>query len=237
MNLLAKTYLIASPILLLAYFAFYAKRTNYKHRELRVLFTTSIKGFLSAFLFGISVVSLIYLLCSFVGSSDFIIDNLTIELLSYAIASSLMTGIIEEIVFRGIVFQSLRWVLTKRTPILVVIMVQAIFFSYLHASEIAQINYFMMTFSTAIFLAVLAFRTNALWIPMGFHFGWNFSQKIVHGIHLQRMPSLPGIATFEFNHSVISAYVMGMIAMASIVYLLFRQHKEQSQEIAVTSNA
>jgi len=82
----------------------------------------------------------------------------------------------EELIFRGVLFQRL----VERKGNILAIFLFSIFFAVLHLfnpyfSFIALLNLFL----ASILLSIMFIRTYMLWLPIGFHFGWNFWQAFL----------------------------------------------------------
>lgn len=84
----------------------------------------------------------------------------------------------EEIIFRGVLFQRL---IDKRGEVFAVI-ANSLTFALLHLFNpnitfLAFINIFL----AGVVLSICYVRTSTLWLSIGFHFGWNFWQKLLLG--------------------------------------------------------
>ena len=95
----------------------------------------------------------------------------------------------EELLFRGYPFQRL----VEGTNGLVAIVVASLLFGYLHsnnphATDLSMLN----TVLAGVLFSVGYLKTSALWLPMGFHFSWNWMLTVfgwpVSGLELARMP-------------------------------------------------
>lgn len=88
----------------------------------------------------------------------------------------LFSSVSEELVFRGILFQM---ALDKKGETVVTFAFSGLF-ALLHLLNpniniLGLINIFL----AGIVLSVMFFRTYSLWLPIGFHFGWNFWQSVI----------------------------------------------------------
>lgn len=84
----------------------------------------------------------------------------------------------EEVLFRGYAFQSL----IQGITFLPATIVMAVLFAYLHyfnpnASLLGMVN----VAGAAVFFSIAYMKTRALWLPIGIHFAWNFSQTTLFG--------------------------------------------------------
>jgi membrane protease YdiL (CAAX protease family) len=90
-----------------------------------------------------------------------------------------IAAFIEELVFRGIIFQS---IMERFGPAAAAISTSA-FFSILHIwnpniDSVALINIFL----AGILFAVMYIKTLSLWLPVFFHFIWNLNQPMTLGL-------------------------------------------------------
>jgi len=97
----------------------------------------------------------------------------------------LLVGIYEELMFRGYVLQTLN----ERAGKTGAILISSVVFALLHganpgANAMAIVN----TIAVAVLLAFLYYRTGALWMPIGFHFAWNFSLGYVFTLPVSGLP-------------------------------------------------
>jgi membrane protease YdiL (CAAX protease family) len=102
-----------------------------------------------------------------------------------ALAAFLIVGFYEEIMFRGYVLQRLN----ERAGRAVSIIVASLLFAVLHgANPGADAFGIFNTTIIAIILSVLYFRTRSLWMPVGFHFAWNFFLGYVYSMPVSGLP-------------------------------------------------
>jgi membrane protease YdiL (CAAX protease family) len=102
-----------------------------------------------------------------------------------ALAAFLIVGFYEEIMFRGYVLQRLN----ERAGRVASIVVASLLFAVLHgANPGADAFGIFNTTIIAIILSVLYFRTRSLWMPIGFHFAWNFFLGYVYSMPVSGLP-------------------------------------------------
>ncbi len=96
--------------------------------------------------------------------------------------ASLQSPILEEVIFRGFIFQTLldRWGLR------ITILISSIFFGLAHLANVDS-NYSLLAAVISTFLAGLMFAQaylvhKSLWIPIGIHFGWIFSGRLLNDV-------------------------------------------------------
>ncbi len=85
---------------------------------------------------------------------------------------------LEEILFRGLVFQTIR----ERFGDIIAIVLLSIFFAFAHYNNPNISNMGLVNIIVAgIMLSVLYITTESLWLPISVHFFWNLNQQILLG--------------------------------------------------------
>ena len=85
-------------------------------------------------------------------------------------------SVFEELMFRGVIFQTL---LEKFNETLVTL-VFSLFFAILHIFNTSfDLISFLNTFLAGILFSFMYIQTKSLWLPISLHFFWNFSQKLI----------------------------------------------------------
>ncbi len=119
--------------------------------------------------------------------------RLTGERLDTRIVPGLLTAFItflgfsafEEIMSRGLVFT-----LMSSRSAAVAISVTSVIFALMHAPNTGfDLLSFVGVCASGAALAVARLRSGALWLPIGWHLGWNFSQGSIFGCSVSGMPS------------------------------------------------
>ena len=102
-----------------------------------------------------------------------------------AIVAFLLVGLYEELMFRGYVLQRLN----ERAGRFISIIISSVLFAVMHgANPGADLFGVFNTTIIAVILAVLYFRTRSLWMPVGFHFAWNFFLGYVYSLPVSGLP-------------------------------------------------
>lgn len=218
--------------LIFGYFLFISRNILKKRVEVGRMLTISIRQFYISFIFGLIIVIIQNIVSIVFSKSWFIeVENLKMELLLIAVLHTLMVAVMEEIITRGIVFSFLLWGMSKflhsiKVPVkaLVAIILQALIFNFLHDLRFDISSFGVATFCMGIFLGILTWQTKTLWMAIGFHFAWNFSHKLIVGVHDDYFPRLPGILTIEANNALIDAYILVFIAIISLAFFV-KSHK------------
>ncbi len=102
-----------------------------------------------------------------------------------AIVALFLVGFYEELMFRGYVLQ----VLNERAGMAASIAVSSLIFALMHgANPGTDVMAIVNVAAVGVLLSFLYFRTDSLWMPIGFHFGWNFSLGYVFTLPVSGLP-------------------------------------------------
>lgn len=97
----------------------------------------------------------------------------------------LAVGFYEELMFRGYVLQRLN----ERASRVAAVIVSSVIFAFMHGvNPGTDVFSLFNTTLIAVLLAVLYFRTGSLWMPIGFHFAWNFSLGYIYSLPVSGIP-------------------------------------------------
>jgi len=139
-----------------------------------------IKGFIIVILINLSFVLIGLLFGHTIRLHENFI-NFDYKVLSFYSVLIFIMAFSEEIMFRGVIFQSIR----ERFGDIIAIVVLSIFFSLAH--------YFNPNISTmgllniviaGVMLSVLYITTESLWLPISVHFFWNLNQQVFLGSNI-----------------------------------------------------
>jgi membrane protease YdiL (CAAX protease family) len=97
-----------------------------------------------------------------------------------ALALALVSGVVEEIVVRGVIFRNLEAFLGTW----IAMALSAALFGWLHASNphATLASSVAIGLQAGVLLAAAYVATRSLWTPIGIHFAWNFTQGGVFGV-------------------------------------------------------
>jgi uncharacterized protein len=100
--------------------------------------------------------------------------------LAMPLASSLVAAVGEELVFRGAIFRTLR----ERYGAAVAITASALLFGGMHAANpnATWVSSLAIALEAGVLLAFVYMLTGRLWLCIGLHFGWNFTEASVYGV-------------------------------------------------------
>jgi hypothetical protein len=123
----------------------------------------------------IAVLPFILLLIYFYSTGMFNPKNaLNFNDLSVYINFIFLTALIEELLFRGIIFQAIG----ERFGYVFTIVISGLIFAIGHCSNPhSNIISFINTFIAGILLGLMFWKTKSLYLPIIYHFCWNFSQS------------------------------------------------------------
>lgn len=99
--------------------------------------------------------------------------------LGRAVAVALESAVGEEIVFRGVIFRRLEDSLGTSIALLI----SAAAFGLIHAGNpgASWVSTLAIALESGVLLALAFAATRSLWLPIGLHFGWNFTEGGVFG--------------------------------------------------------
>ena len=99
--------------------------------------------------------------------------------LAYAVAVAASAAVGEEIIFRGVVFR----ITEEGFGTLVALVLSATLFGLLHGFNpgASPVSMAAIALEAGILLALAYTATRSLWLPIGLHFGWNFTEGGVFG--------------------------------------------------------
>lgn len=159
-----------------------AYRLLYKYYEQRDITELGISnmmkdtglGVILGFLLQTFTILVIYLIATYK-----VIEVNGLSSLLPAITISLSSSIIEEILFRGIIFR----ITEEKLGTFIALLISALLFGALHytnpgSSFIAALG---LALQAGVLLGLCYTYTKSLWLPIGLHFGWNFTQSGIYG--------------------------------------------------------
>jgi len=154
--------------------------------------------------------------------------SLIFTLLIAFIATFIQSGT-EEIVFRGYLLKVLAG--NSRT---VGIVITAMLFSLLHFSHGVNLIGWVNIFLFGVFAAQLFYLTENLWLPIGFHFGWNLFQERIFGFPVYGYDNSGIFHSTPLSQAIISGGTYGpegsiiiSVALTIAIYSLWRMVKVQ----------
>lgn len=108
-----------------------------------------------------------------------------------ALALAIKSGVFEELIFRGVLFQSVENVLGSWVSVVA----SSLIFGFLHLTNpgatVAGAAY--ISIEAGLLLSAAFMVTRRLWICIGIHMGWNFVQEGVYSSVVSGGPADPGL--------------------------------------------
>ncbi len=112
-------------------------------------------------------------------------DQALVPYLLIAIVALISVGVYEELMFRGYILQRLN----EKTGPLVAVIISSLIFALLHVTNPgANFLGLVNTWFIGALLCSLYFRSRSLWLPIGFHFGWNFLLGFAYSLPVSGLP-------------------------------------------------
>jgi CAAX protease family protein len=96
-----------------------------------------------------------------------------------ALAIAIASAVGEEIVFRGVVYRRLE----ERVGTAIALLVSAAVFGLVHAGNLGAswVSTLSIALESGVILGLAYAATRSLWLPIGLHFGWNFTEGGIFG--------------------------------------------------------
>jgi len=140
----------------------------------------------------------------------------------------------EELLFRGYPFQRL----VEGTGSVVAVLLSASLFGLLHAPNPHSTHLSIAnTMLAGVLLSLAYLKTNALWLPIGFHFSWNWTMALaglpVSGLELFEMPwkvvpSVERVWLHGGEYGPEGGLITSAALMLGVAFLLRRRGKYQA---------
>jgi uncharacterized protein len=226
--------IVASVIALVSYlllFKFYEKR------KITEFSTNNIGRNLMLGLFlGVTLMSLTIFVIYLSGSYHIVAVN-SISNLIPALTMAISSAILEEILFRGILFR----IIEEKLGSYIALLISALVFGLLHllnpnSSLIVALG---LSIQAGLLLGVLYMYSRNLWLPIGIHFAWNFTLGGVWGASVSGVPLEKSLitSTIQGNKWVtggqfgpegsIQATIFCLIVTTLFFFLCYKQNKIQ----------
>ena len=177
-------YLVAIPVLLLLYVFVIAKLGRHPRNDLRD--SKAIQHGLIGLAAGGLIFSAVVAVAAAMGVYRIVGPGDTSGMVAALLGSALFPAISEEMLFRGVLF---RW-LEEFGGSWVALILTSAFFGAGHllnpnASTIAAVG---IAVEAGVMLGAAYMLTRSLWLPMGIHAAWNFTQGEIYDIPVSGMP-------------------------------------------------
>jgi len=186
-----KNILLGIFTLPIAYWTYYAYVHFIERRDLTELASTGAlketsQGVLAGFLLFSGTIAILTLLGAYkmTGVNGW-------EVLLIPFIGSAISGLFEEILFRGILFR----IIEESLGSWLALLISAIIFGLLHllGENATWLGALSVMFEAGILLAAAYMLTRRLWFAIGIHFAWDFTQSGIFGIAVSGNKALPGL--------------------------------------------
>ena len=173
-NLIVAVFALAAALITYFYlFKVYEKRT------IQELSTSHFwRNLLSGIFIGFMIISFVILIMYF-GKSYTIISINPVTFLIPALSVGISSAIFEEILFRGIIFRITE---EKLGSVWALIISSSLFgFGHLANANSTVFSAIAITIEAGLLLGASYIYAKNLWLPIGIHFAWNFSEGGIYG--------------------------------------------------------
>jgi len=209
----------------------------YEKRKIAELSTDNIgRNLMLGIFLGVILMSLTIFVIYLSGSYSIVALN-PISYLVPALALAISSAILEEILFRGILFR----IIEEKLGSYIALMLSALVFGLLHLMNpnSSLIIGFGLAIQAGLLLGVLYMYSRNLWLPIGIHFAWNFTLGGVWGASVSGIPLEKSLitATIQGNEWVtggqfgpegsIQATLFCLVATTLFFILCYKQNKIQ----------
>jgi len=186
------------------------------------------KGFGEGLLFGFLLFSLIVGVAALFDVYNIVGEGGFAQMLYTAIAISVMPGFMEELLFRGILF---RWLEQFGGSWLALGLTSALFgLAHIFNPNATALSSFAIAVEAGVLLGGAYMLTRNLWMPMGLHAAWNFTQGFVWDVPVSGLDQqglvearLSGPEVLSGGSFGLEASVIAMvIATAAGIWLVWR---------------
>ena len=140
--------------------------------------STAVRGLVPGVLVGAGLFVLVYAILWALGAVTFGgFDGLAG--IGHALAIAIASAVGEEIVFRGVVYRRLE----ERLGTAIALLISATVFGLVHAGNTGAnwVSTLAIALESGVLLALAYAATRSLWLPIGLHFGWNFTEGGIFG--------------------------------------------------------
>ena len=176
----------------------------------------ALKEFSLGMLTGLIMAAVCTLILWLAGLASFSFNGFSTDMFLYLIVCLILLVIsasYEEILFRGYIFQSL----LEGTNLWITLGVFSLLFGASHIDNGPTTVAFAVV--AGVFLGLLYFKTRTLWVCIGFHFMWNFTEALIFGMGVEESGFLRK-SLFSYR-PLESDFIVGAEIMTLIIQGLF----------------
>lgn len=183
-------------VVLVAYYYFYR---FYEKRTITELQTNSILDDLNkGFIVGFGIMSLTIFVMFLFGSYHILSLN-SVNILLSPLAMGISSGVIEEVLFRGVIFR----ITEEKLGSYLALLISGLIFGFMHIGNPNSSVFAALAIAieAGILLGVAYMWTRTLWFPIAIHFMWNFSQSAIYGANVSGTSTTKSLVDAQFDGS------------------------------------
>jgi membrane protease YdiL (CAAX protease family) len=183
-------------------------------------------------LFGLILFSTIVGIAALIDVYNIVGPGGTSELLVTLVTAAIVPGIMEELLFRGILF---RWIEAFGGSWAALAITSALFgLGHIFNPNATALSSFAIAVEAGVLLGGAYMLTRSLWMPIGLHAAWNFTQGFIYDVPVSGLDQ-HGLVEAELSGPVLlsggafglEASLIAMIAATSVgVWLVMRAVKQ-----------
>jgi len=141
----------------------------------------SLRFFLSAFLYTLLFFIIITFFDQAVNGIELFstVDKFNLNYFLDILVLIFFLALLEELIFRGIIYQALLQRFGKYSPTLILSILFVL--AHIFFNNITDTIFIINIFLANLLLSLMYLRTGSLWLPLSFHFFWNLFQALILG--------------------------------------------------------
>ena len=183
-------------------------------------------------LIGFGLVSAVVVVLLLLGYYEIVGFN-NLGFLPVALIGALSAGVGEELLFRGVIFR----IVEEYLGSWLALAISALLFGYIHISNpgATWFSSLAIALEAGILLGAAFMLTRRLWLVMGLHYAWNFTQGSIYGVSVSGseamgvfIPELSGPEILSGGSFGIEASILAIIFCLAVgIYFVMRAFKEK----------
>jgi membrane protease YdiL (CAAX protease family) len=230
---------------MIAVYALLVRRMEHRNAN-EIAHRNAAPSLLSGVLIGAGLIGLVFIILSGLGVARFHAGT-GLKGLTVAVLMPAVVGILEELVFRVILFRILEHI----GGTLAAVVVSAGLFGLAHAANpgATPLAITFLTVELGVFLALVYTMTQSLWMVAGVHMSWNFMQGFVFGSDVSGLQPSSGImrtsldgpdwltgGAFGLEGSIVTLGV-SLVGILIVVSLIVRQKRWQPRKFELRARS
>jgi len=232
-------FMLMGTISIVAIFRRWVDRESFKSLgfELKNVSRELIMGFL----LGLVLITMGFLILLGIHEINFVGTNYDVSSLFLSLILFIAVGINEELIFRGYILSNFMLSMNRWVALLV----SSAVFSLMHMGNANfDLFSFMCILLAGILLGLPYIYTKSLWLPMAFHFSWNFFQGTIFGFNVsgtkeynliqqsRTSDTLLNGGKFGFEGSILAVIFLSLTIVGLWFYFDRKEKNEPVAEIA-----